>query len=51
MPSAPSVLLWTAPPTPTSGRFLNQGQLPTADAVRIEELINYFNYNDPDPKA
>lgn len=23
-------------------RFLNQGQLPPADAVRVEELINYF---------
>src|SRR5262245_18452865 len=23
-------------------RFLNDGQLPPADAVRIEELINYF---------
>jgi Ca-activated chloride channel homolog len=29
-------------------RFLNQGTLPPADAVRIEELINYFrfSYND-----
>ncbi|MFW2176370.1 MULTISPECIES: vWA domain-containing protein [unclassified Moraxella] len=26
-------------------RFLNQGQLPPTDAVRIEELINYFNYD------
>ncbi len=26
-------------------RFLNQGSLPPADAVRIEELINYFNYD------
>jgi len=25
-------------------RFLNGGQLPPADAVRIEELINYFSY-------
>ncbi|WP_249384101.1 VWA domain-containing protein [Chitinivorax sp. B] len=25
-------------------RFLNQGQLPPADAVRVEELINYFPY-------
>lgn len=30
-------------------RFLNQGQLPPADAVRIEELINYFPYNDAAP--
>ncbi|SDE14815.1 Ca-activated chloride channel family protein [Mucilaginibacter pineti] len=26
-------------------RFINGGQLPPADAVRIEEMINYFNYN------
>ncbi|HSR70312.1 MAG TPA: von Willebrand factor type A domain-containing protein [Acidobacteriota bacterium] len=26
-------------------RFLKQGQLPPKDAVRIEELINYFNYD------
>src|SRR5688572_11953462 len=25
-------------------RFLNQGLLPPRDAVRIEELINYFTY-------
>jgi Ca-activated chloride channel family protein len=25
-------------------RFLNSGQLPPKDAVRIEELINYFDY-------
>jgi Ca-activated chloride channel family protein len=30
-------------------RFLNQGQLPPADAVRIEELINYFPYSDAAP--
>lgn len=30
-------------------RFLNQGQLPPADAVRIEELINYFPYADAAP--
>lgn len=32
-------------------RFLTQGQLPPADAVRIEEMINYFNYDYPQPKA
>ncbi|MFQ5866080.1 MAG: von Willebrand factor type A domain-containing protein [bacterium] len=32
-------------------RFLNQGQLPYKDAVRIEELINYFNYDYEDPKG
>lgn len=26
-------------------RFLNNGTLPPSDAVRIEEMINYFNYN------
>ncbi|HQU85701.1 MAG TPA: von Willebrand factor type A domain-containing protein, partial [Pyrinomonadaceae bacterium] len=30
-------------------RFLNQGQLPPKDAVRIEELINYFEYDYPAP--
>lgn len=30
-------------------RFLNQGQLPPEDAVRIEELINYFSYADAPP--
>jgi Ca-activated chloride channel homolog len=30
-------------------RFLTQGQLPPKDAVRIEELINYFPYDDPTP--
>ena len=26
-------------------RFLNQGQMPQRDAIRSEELINYFSYN------
>jgi Ca-activated chloride channel family protein len=30
-------------------RFLNEGQLPPKDAVRIEELINYFEYDYPQP--
>jgi Ca-activated chloride channel family protein len=30
-------------------RFLNDGKLPPADAVRTEELINYFRYDYPDP--
>jgi Ca-activated chloride channel family protein len=30
-------------------RFLTQGQLPPADAVRVEELINYFPYDYPNP--
>ena len=32
-------------------RMLNSGHLPPKDAVRIEEFINYFNYNYPEPKA
>lgn len=28
-------------------RLLNSGHLPVADAVRSEEMINYFNYNYP----
>ena len=30
-------------------RFINNGQLPPPDAVRIEEMINYFKYNIPAP--
>jgi Ca-activated chloride channel family protein len=29
-------------------RFLNEGRLPPADAVRVEELINYFKFDYPD---
>ncbi|HEX2250298.1 MAG TPA: von Willebrand factor type A domain-containing protein, partial [Gemmatimonadales bacterium] len=29
-------------------RFLSQGQLPPADAVRLEEMVNYFPYTYPD---
>ncbi len=31
-------------------RFINNGQKPPKDAIRIEEMINYFNYNYPQPK-
>ncbi len=31
-------------------RFINEGELPPAGAVRIEELINYFTYNYPQPQ-
>jgi len=31
-------------------RYLSQRQRPPAGAVRIEELINYFNYRYPQPK-
>jgi len=32
-------------------RFLKQGVLPPKDAVRIEEMINYFDYTYPQPEA
>jgi len=30
-------------------RFINNGQKPPQDAVRVEEMINYFNYDYPNP--
>ncbi len=30
-------------------KFLNDGALPPADAVRIEEMVNYFDYSYPLP--
>jgi Ca-activated chloride channel family protein len=30
-------------------RFINQGQMPPRDAIRTEELINYFSYNYSKP--
>jgi Ca-activated chloride channel family protein len=32
-------------------RFLNSGQMPPPDAVRIEEMINYFRYDYPKPRG
>src|SRR6185295_10036153 len=32
-------------------RFLGQGTLPPAGAVRIEELINYFRFDYPQPSG
>jgi Ca-activated chloride channel homolog len=32
-------------------RFLRDGQLPPRDAVRVEELVNYFHYDDPAPRG
>jgi Ca-activated chloride channel family protein len=32
-------------------RFLNGGELPPRDAVRVEELVNYFHYDYPEPKG
>ncbi|MEO5897542.1 MAG: von Willebrand factor type A domain-containing protein [Vicinamibacterales bacterium] len=31
-------------------RFLNEGRLPPVDAVRIEELINYFRFDYAEPR-
>jgi Ca-activated chloride channel family protein len=31
-------------------RYLRQGTLPPQGAVRIEELVNYFSYDYPEPK-
>jgi Ca-activated chloride channel family protein len=31
-------------------RFIQNGSLPPAGAVRIEEMINYFDYNYPQPQ-
>lgn len=30
-------------------RFINKGELPPADAIRTEELVNYFSYNYSQP--
>ncbi|MFT3934325.1 MAG: VWA domain-containing protein [Chitinophagaceae bacterium] len=30
-------------------RYLNEGSLPPAGAVRIEEMVNYFDYDYPQP--
>jgi Ca-activated chloride channel family protein len=32
-------------------RFITQGQRPPKDAVRIEELLNYFTYDYPEPRG
>ena len=32
-------------------RFLQRGMLPPKDAVRIEEMLNYFSYNYPVPSG
>ena len=37
---------------PNVRRFLKQrGALPPKDAVRVEEMINYFNYDYPEPEG
>ncbi|MFN3202857.1 MAG: von Willebrand factor type A domain-containing protein, partial [Bradymonadia bacterium] len=32
-------------------RFLDRSQMPPKDAVRIEEMVNYFSYDYADPKG
>ena len=32
-------------------RFINNGSLPPEDAIRTEELVNYFTYDYPAPKS
>lgn len=32
-------------------RFLNEGRMPPPSAVRVEELLNYFSYDYPAPRA
>lgn len=41
-----AVSLISGPP-----RFLTAGQRPPADAVRIEEFLNYFRYDYPEPRG
>lgn len=31
-------------------RFINNGSLPPVNAVRIEEMVNYFHYDFPEPE-
>jgi len=32
-------------------RLINNGQFVSADAVKVEEMVNYFNYNYPQPQG
>ncbi|PHN04867.1 vWA domain-containing protein [Flavilitoribacter nigricans] len=32
-------------------RFINEGQVPPKDAIRIEEMVNYFEYDYPQPRG
>jgi Ca-activated chloride channel homolog len=32
-------------------RFLQSGQLPPSDAVRVEEFVNYFHFDYPTPRS
>ena len=31
--------------------YIRNGQLPPIDLVRVEEYLNYFNYEYPDPES
>ena len=42
--SRPSRSMSTPRPTPIVRRYLNQNVLPPVDAVRVEEMVNYFDY-------
>lgn len=32
-------------------RMINDGQIPNPDAIRVEEMINYFSYSYPQPEG
>ena len=32
-------------------RFINNGQKPPKDAIRLEEMVNYFDYEYPEPEG
>lgn len=32
-------------------RFIREGRMPPRDAVRIEEMVNYFSYDYPEPRS
>lgn len=32
-------------------RYINAGQMPPSDAIRIEEMVNYFDYDYPQPEG
>ncbi len=32
-------------------RFLNDGHLPNPDAIRVEEMVNFFDYGDAPPES
>ncbi len=39
--------MWIPLPTASCGARINEGGLPQKDAVRAEEMINYFDYAWP----